>query len=209
VARQHVRDGLALAQLRVQRVDRRARARRTPGETPSFSITRTAAITAFILPCFLLSCRWRWSSGGPRCESKSGITAIPGRNAIQAYSRAMDRITASPLHPHRRDRPVQQGAADLASPATATKAVARWRSAWARACCTHDARVTPPRSGALYYDKCKLIARELEEATAWPRCCRAASAARCAQHLGGLRPPRDGAARRCATCASTRRDAST
>src|SRR5690242_13254809 len=85
----------------------------------------------------------------------------------QAPSRAMDRVTAVQLY----IRVVETGsfskaAAEmgLAQP-TATKAVAAIEARLGARLLHRSTRgVSPTEVGALYYDKCKRIAREIEEA---------------------------------------------
>ena len=55
--------------------------------------------------------------------------------------------------------------------------------------------VTPTEVGALYYDKCKAIEREIEEADNLATLLQSERRRAAAhQHVGGLRPPRAGAA---------------
>lgn len=105
----------------------------------------------------------------PAVNLSQGISAIPWRNdrVARAYSRAMDRVTGVQLF----IRVVETGsfskaAAELGiTQPTATKAVAATETRLGARLLHRSTRgVTPTEIGALYYDKCKLIAREIDAA---------------------------------------------
>lgn len=107
--------------------------------------------------------------GTPAVNPRQGISAIPWWNGRvpRAYSHAMDRVTGVQLF----IRVVETGsfskaAAELGiTQPTATKAVAATETRLGARLLHRSTRgVTPTEIGALYYDKCKLIAREIDEA---------------------------------------------
>jgi hypothetical protein len=58
----------------------------------------------------------------------------------------------------------------------------------------HARASRPTEIGLLYYEKCKLICLHRTRPARWPRCCRPRPRGPAHQHLGGIRPPRAGAA---------------
>jgi DNA-binding transcriptional LysR family regulator len=140
---------------------------------PSFSITITAAITAF-MRAIGTSVRLKAmvASRAPFVNPSQDITAIPrtnGRAVLRTIELGgdMDRITGIQLFV----RVVETGSfskagADLGiTQPTATKHVAALEERLGARLFHRSTRgVTPTEVGALYYEKCKAIQRDLEEA---------------------------------------------
>jgi molybdenum-dependent DNA-binding transcriptional regulator ModE len=138
--------------------------------TPSFSITSTAAIAAFILAMLCSLCPWAPMVPALAARGRPRPAYDPFRHGINTgitVGCAMDRFQAMQIFV----RVVETGsfskaAAELGTTQpTATKAVAEAeRHLGARLLHRSTRGVTPTEAGALYYERCKAILREVEDA---------------------------------------------